>query len=468
MQLHLLPSDILVDLLQRIRDPTTLVRLASLSSSNLAAVARSDAVWAPTFQQFWGRAIYSKVLDSMQLGLPVSEPQSEGEGVTNRKLRKLHFERMARQRAGESTDKIDDSNTAAMEPEEFEASLPDWIPDWMLTPCLSSDQEKAQRECHQLWTEKPSMMVAFTCLAKLVPPDFNTDPSIWILRLTEAEEDVQTKARVAASFLHYFSPNRKGVHNVRKAAVKCMTVKSAHDPLSLAIRREYVRKFNVQGMSLPDAMRTLLTYGDMPTEAARICRLLWVFAAEFHCQHGGEESERAEPKKSVQGEQEAAPPPLGGAWVSQDVVYLLMWSLLVLNADAQNPHVKSKMQLHEWVKNTALALAGAGHVPRGVRPDGTLEDSEARPDVPAMVKSLTWGAKWGEQHRFQAAGAVDTEGVGSAVTAETLRAMYADVIGRPLLPHVSREPQVTKGLQRLTASAGVNAFSLSSVTSGLG
>lgn len=42
----------------------------------------------------------------------------------------------------------------------------------------------------------------------------------------------------------------------------------------------------------------------------------------------------------------------------QAVIYIIIWSMLVLNADAHNPKVKTKMKLMEWVRNTQLAIQG--------------------------------------------------------------------------------------------------------------
>eukprot|EP00286_Rhodomonas_abbreviata_P021000 CAMPEP_0181302782 /NCGR_PEP_ID=MMETSP1101-20121128/8187_1 /TAXON_ID=46948 /ORGANISM="Rhodomonas abbreviata, Strain Caron Lab Isolate" /LENGTH=427 /DNA_ID=CAMNT_0023408269 /DNA_START=78 /DNA_END=1361 /DNA_ORIENTATION=+ len=408
IQLHQLPGDILVDIFYRVKEPAALVRLGSLSCKNVATVARSDAVWQSTFRSIWGSSLLSKVVASI--------PAEKDDGG-----------------------------------EKKEAGA---IPNWMLEPiCLSSEAENELQKGRQLWENRPCLMTAFQVLAKLVPPEFNTNRDRCLTRLTEGEEDPVKKAKVVASFIHYFSPDRQHVASVRKAGVECMTVKSVEDPFSLSIRREYVRLFNLKGLSLPDAMRALLSYSAMPGEASRICRLLWVFAAEFHCQHGGvENTDRLDPKKATP-EDPQEPSPDGGAWVNQDVVYLLMWSLLVLNADLQNPGVKNKMQLHDWVKNTTLALQGTGFTPSGVDSNGVV-------DIPSTTWDQRWGAAWARQH--PAAGEAVA---GSAVTAETLREMYGSVQQHPLLPHPSREPRVAKGLQRLTDAAGQHGM-LSHAVSG--
>eukprot|EP00961_Rhodomonas_salina_P015720 211140-Rhodomonas_salina.1 len=73
------------------------------------------------------------------------------------------------------------------------------------------------------------------------------------------------------------------------------------------------------------------------------------------------------------------------------------------------------MQLHEWVKNTALALNGAGHVPAGVRPDGTLEDVTVGAGSPQINHHQSWGGVWGEQHRVgQTRVCVNEQQVGAA------------------------------------------------------
>lgn len=68
----------------------------------------------------------------------------------------------------------------------------------------------------------------------------------------------------------------------------------------------------------------------MPSEANRTCRIMWDFAGHFKSQMGQKH-------------------PLHGQ--SQDVVYLLVWSVLVLNADAHNPQVSS------WFVSRCLNIA---------------------------------------------------------------------------------------------------------------
>eukprot|EP00961_Rhodomonas_salina_P150461 2026429-Rhodomonas_salina.1 len=195
MKLHNLPSDVLVDVLQRVRDPTSLVRLASLSSSSLSVVAKSDAVWAPTFQQIWGKGLYDKVIGSMQVcdeDVPAVEEQQDAAEIRNEDLRKLHFERMARI-APETAPTAESAETeAATNTEDVELAMPDWM---MEHCCLSSDQEKTLRDCREQWQSRPSLMTAFSVLAKVVPQDFNSDPERCMVRLTSGEEDVQDKAR---------------------------------------------------------------------------------------------------------------------------------------------------------------------------------------------------------------------------------------------------------------------------------
>lgn len=56
----------------------------------------------------------------------------------------------------------------------------------------------------------------------------------------------------------------------------------------------------------------------MPTEASRVCRIMWDFAGVYR--DGVDDGH-----------------PLFGQ--SHDIVYLVVWSLLVLNSDAHNPKV---------------------------------------------------------------------------------------------------------------------------------
>ena len=67
---------------------------------------------------------------------------------------------------------------------------------------------------------------------------------------------------------------------------------------------------------------------------------------------------------------------------------------------------------------------------------GTLEDAAAV-SFPLVNHHQSWGASWGEQHRLRETRVrVREEQTGAAVTAASLRAMYAEVLHSPLLPHL--------------------------------
>mmetsp|Transcript_2033 Transcript_2033/g.6165 ORF Transcript_2033/g.6165 Transcript_2033/m.6165 type:complete len:243 (+) Transcript_2033:524-1252(+) len=125
--------------------------------------------------------------------------------------------------------------------------------------------------------------------------------------------------------------------------------------LALHVRRCYMSNFDMRGLGLVDALRVFLAKTRMPTGASKICMMLWDFSGEFATQNGGSRGELDEPTKG-----EVSEGGRGGPWVSHDAVYILTWSLIVLNADAHNPQVKPKMRERDWVLNTCSALHGVG------------------------------------------------------------------------------------------------------------
>ncbi|KAI3428991.1 SEC7 domain-containing protein [Psidium guajava] len=98
------------------------------------------------------------------------------------------------------------------------------------------------------------------------------------------------------------------------------------EELSLKVMHAYVDSFEFQGMEFDEAIRVFLRGFRLPGEAQKIDRIMEKFA-ECYC--------KCNPK----------------AFTSADTAYVLAYSVILLNTDAHNPMVKSKMSADDFIRN---------------------------------------------------------------------------------------------------------------------
>lgn len=98
------------------------------------------------------------------------------------------------------------------------------------------------------------------------------------------------------------------------------------EDLSLKVMHAYVDSFEFQGMEFDEAIRAFLRGFRLPGEAQKIDRIMEKFAERF-C--------KCNPKD----------------FSSADTAYVLAYSVILLNTDAHNPMVKSKMTADGFIRN---------------------------------------------------------------------------------------------------------------------
>lgn len=96
---------------------------------------------------------------------------------------------------------------------------------------------------------------------------------------------------------------------------------------NLAVMHEYIDSIDFQGLVIDEAIRKLMSGFRVPGEAQKIDRILEKFA-ERYCQQNPD------------------------TFRSADTAYVLSYSVVMLNTDAHNPQVKTKMTLQDFLKNT--------------------------------------------------------------------------------------------------------------------
>uniref|UniRef100_A0A7N0TCL6 SEC7 domain-containing protein n=1 Tax=Kalanchoe fedtschenkoi TaxID=63787 RepID=A0A7N0TCL6_KALFE len=98
------------------------------------------------------------------------------------------------------------------------------------------------------------------------------------------------------------------------------------EEMSLKVMHAYVEAFDFQDMEFDEAIRTFLLGFRLPGEAQKIDRIMEKFA-ERYC--------KCNPK----------------VFSSADTAYVLAYSVILLNTDAHNPMVKTKMSPEDFIRN---------------------------------------------------------------------------------------------------------------------
>ncbi|THH10280.1 hypothetical protein EW145_g1429 [Phellinidium pouzarii] len=105
-------------------------------------------------------------------------------------------------------------------------------------------------------------------------------------------------------------------------------------PENIAVLKAFIRLFNFKDNTAADAMRELLESFRLPGESQQIARITETFAEVYF------ESGPADIK-------------------SQDAVYVLAYSIILLNTDLHNPQVRKRMTLEDYQKNLRGVNDGA-------------------------------------------------------------------------------------------------------------
>ncbi|KAM1155417.1 hypothetical protein ACFX13_026906 [Malus domestica] len=111
------------------------------------------------------------------------------------------------------------------------------------------------------------------------------------------------------------------------------------DEFHIKVLKEFTGAFGFSGMNLDSALRTYLETFRLPGESQKIQRILEAFSESFF-------------------EQQSA-----DVFVNKDTVFILCYSLIMLNTDQHNPQVKKKMTEEEFIRNNR-AINGGKDLPR--------------------------------------------------------------------------------------------------------
>ncbi|PPD73931.1 hypothetical protein GOBAR_DD29150 [Gossypium barbadense] len=111
------------------------------------------------------------------------------------------------------------------------------------------------------------------------------------------------------------------------------------DELHIQVLKEFTATFEFHGMILDSALRTYLETFRLPGESQKIQRILEAFSERFFDQQSSE------------------------IFVTKDSVFILCYSLIMLNTDQHNPQVKKKMTEDEFIRNNR-AINGGQDLPR--------------------------------------------------------------------------------------------------------
>ncbi|XP_015898323.2 ARF guanine-nucleotide exchange factor GNL2 [Ziziphus jujuba] len=106
------------------------------------------------------------------------------------------------------------------------------------------------------------------------------------------------------------------------------------DEFHVNVLKEFTETFQFAGMILDTALRTYLETFRLPGESQKIQRILEAFADRFYDQQTGD------------------------IFATKDAVFILCYSVIMLNTDQHNPQVKKKMTEEEFIRNNRAINAG--------------------------------------------------------------------------------------------------------------
>ncbi|ELR20763.1 Sec7 domain containing protein [Acanthamoeba castellanii str. Neff] len=112
-----------------------------------------------------------------------------------------------------------------------------------------------------------------------------------------------------------------------------------HKGLGREVLDHFARLFNYTDLDFDIALRRFLSYFRLPGEAQKIDRIMNAFALQFYLHNKGD------------------------IFLSADTVYILAFSVIMLNTDAHNPNIKKKMTEQEFVRTNRGINEGRDIVP---------------------------------------------------------------------------------------------------------
>ncbi|SCV03275.1 LAMI_0H06854g1_1 [Lachancea mirantina] len=112
-------------------------------------------------------------------------------------------------------------------------------------------------------------------------------------------------------------------------------------PERLSLLREFVELFDFKGLRIDEALRVLLTKFRLPGESQQIERIVEVFSASYVAD---QEYDPEKANQDVENDYSTVQP-------DPDSVFILSFSVIMLNTDIHNPQVKKHMTFDDYIYN---------------------------------------------------------------------------------------------------------------------
>lgn len=207
-------------------------------------------------------------------------------------------------------------------PERCPIQPEEYIPFWMLTCDNYSEPNYWIPFVHKKKQIKKKLMIG--------ADHFNLDPKkgLEFLKGVNLLPDTRDANGVACFFRYTTGLNKTLVGEFL----------GGHDEFCIQVLKEFAQSFDFQGMNLDTALRIFLETFRLPGESQKIQRVLEAFAERYY---------------------EQSPDIL----VNKDAVFVLSYSLIILNTDQHNSQVKKKMTEEDFLRNNRK-INGGNDLPR--------------------------------------------------------------------------------------------------------
>lgn len=187
---------------------------------------------------------------------------------------------------------------------------------------------------------------------------FNRNPSKGIVKLIETGYIKNNSPEVISEFLF----NETSDPPLLKTAIGEFLGKKDSEPVLL----NYVKLFkdHFQDQSLLTALRIFLDKFKLPGEAQQIDRIIQTFADSYVALNGNYLLEKVKNHKMP---------------ATPDAVYILTFSIIMLNTALHNPNVKNRMSNQDFIKMNQLSPSQSGSVStdKDSKNDGSSEGNSA-------------------------------------------------------------------------------------------
>nr|CAI6600872.1 AAC_HP1_G0030840.mRNA.1.CDS.1 [Saccharomyces cerevisiae] len=123
------------------------------------------------------------------------------------------------------------------------------------------------------------------------------------------------------------------------------------DPKKTSLLKEFIDLFDFKGLRVDEAIRILLTKFRLPGESQQIERIVEAFSSKYSADQSNDKVELEDKKAGKNGSESMTENDIIHVQPDADSVFVLSYSIIMLNTDSHNPQVKDHMTFDDYSNN---------------------------------------------------------------------------------------------------------------------